>query len=306
MEISFTYPNYLFLLAVIPLIVMIYFISLRYKGNKALKFANFGAIARIKGIDIYSKNITILLMTIIISSLIVLSLSGMNIQGEITSSEFSYVIAVDSSRSMEARDMVPNRMDVAKSTAKEFVDSLPIGAKIGIVSFSGNSFIEEKMTMDKSLAKKAIDNIGISSIGGTDIYDAIITSTNLLLSEEAKAIIILSDGQINVGGIDESIKYANKNEVMINTIAIGTKEGGETTYGISKVDEESLKSISHNTGGNFFKASGKEEMSNIFKEIVSIKIKNVSIDISNYMMILAVVLMVVEFSLINIRYRPFV
>jgi len=305
MEINFTHPDYLFLLAVIPAIVLVHFITLSQKKGQALKFANFDAISRIKGIELYSKNIFILSLTVLISLLLVLSLSGMTIQRIITSSSFSFVISIDSSKSMEANDMIPTRMEAAKQTALNFVDSTPTGTRIGVVSFSGNSFIEHELTQEKSLIKSSIQNIQISSVGGTDLYEAIITSTNMLKQEDFRSVIILSDGQINVGNLDDAIDYANENDVIIHSIAIGTNEGGITSYGLSKIDEDSLKAVAYNTGGEFFRAEDKETLSSSLSNILTLERKKVSFDISNYLLIASIFLFVFEYFLINTRYRIF-
>ena len=113
-EISFIKPSFLFLLALIPLIILIHFVTLRRKRSHALNFANFEAIARIKGVDLLSKNIFVLILTTIISLLLILSLSGLTLHRTVFASSFSFVVAIDSSRSMEANDFSPNRIEAAK------------------------------------------------------------------------------------------------------------------------------------------------------------------------------------------------
>jgi Ca-activated chloride channel family protein len=305
MEISFTHPYYLFLLVVIPLIIFIHFISLRHKGGHALRFANYEAISKIKGIDLYSKNISVLILTILISVLLIFSASGFTIQRTMSASSFSFVIAIDSSTSMDADDMFPNRITVAKNTALEFVDLVPLGTRFGIISFSGNALIEQGMSQEKFLIKNAINNIDLSMISGTDLYEGIVTSTNLLISENAGAVILLSDGQINVGDLDDAIEYANVHDVLVHSIAIGTEEGGQTSYGLSKIDEDSLKAVAYNTNGKFFRATNNEELSQSFNEILKYEIRNVSFNLSKHLVIIALLLFILEYTLINTRYRIF-
>ena len=305
MGVSFTHPQYLILLAILPVFVFIHFFALRHKNSYALGFANFEAIARIKGITLYSKNITILVLNILIALLMIFSVAGFTITKVIPTSTFSFVIAIDASSSMDADDMPPSRIDVAKKTAIEFVEAVPAGTEIAVISFSGNSFIEQDLTQDKSLLRRAISNIETSSIGGTDLYEAIITSTNILKSAPAKSVILLSDGQINVGGIGQAIDYANENDVIVHTIAIGTKKGGKTSFGISKLDEKSLQSIAYSTEGKYFRAYNEEELSKIFKEILDLKIKKVSFNLSRHLLLAAIGLFLLEYFLVNTRYRIF-
>ncbi len=303
MEITFTHPNYLIFLFFIPVIILFHFIGLRRKRKNALKFANFEAIARIKGIDIYSRNLTVLFFYVSIVLLIVLALSGATLHKEKTVSSFSFVIAVDASRSMEATDLVPSRIDVAKSTALEFVDELPIGVKVGIISFSSNAIVEEEVVDNKDLIKRAIRSIELSSIGGTDIYNSVATSINILRGEDSKAVIILSDGQINVGNINDTIEYAKRNDAILHTIAMGTTEGGETSYGVSVLDENSLKALSFGTGGEFFRATSREELKNSFDVIQGLKIGKASILLSSYCLFAALFLFIIYYLISTLANR---
>jgi Ca-activated chloride channel family protein len=303
MLVNFIYPKYLFLLAIIPLLVLLHFFLIKVKRKDAVRFANFDAIAKIRGIDLYSKNLVVIGITIVISVLIIFSLAGLNIQREVTSSAQSYVIAVDVSQSMEAKDVLPSRIDAAKIAAGNFIDFSPPGTKIAIISFSGNSFIEQELTTDKSLAKSGLDRIVLSTIGGTDPAEAIISATNVLALEDGKAMILISDGRINVGDIDNALQYAKKNNVIIHTIGVGTTEGGQTSFGISKIEEESLQSAAYSTGGKYFKVSSQEELSKSFQEVLEYKLKKVSFDMSKYMLSAVLVLLIIQYILINTKYR---
>ena len=302
MIFTFSHPMYLFLLLIIPLIFIIHFYSLGNRKRVALKFANFDAIARIKGIDFFSKNITILFLSLFIILLITFAISGFTVHVFKEASSFSFIIAIDSSQSMEADDMLPSRLEVSKQTAIDFINTAPIGGKIGIVSFAGGSYIDQDLSTDKEEIKTSIDGIILSTFGGTDLYEAIITSSNLLQNEKNKAIILLSDGQINVGTVEDAVDYANKNNIIVHTIAIGTKEGGITGYGISKLDEDSLKGLSYNTGGEHFNAEDKKILSQSFLDVLKLTRKSVSIDFTNYLLIFALAIFIFKFFLINTRY----
>lgn len=303
MNFTFAKPEYLFLLAIVPVLIFIHFLTLKWKRSQALTFANFEAIARVKGIDLLSKNIFVLIMTMFISTLLVLSLTGLTLHRFLPSSEFSYAIAIDTSRSMEATDFFPTRLESAKQSAISFVDSTPIGTQIAVLSFAGNAFIEQPLTSDKELIREGIKSVLLSSVGGTDINEAVTTSTNLLREEESRAAIIISDGRLNIGSLQEVIDYAIENSIVIHTIAIGTSEGGETIFGISKVDEETLKALAFNTGGESFSAINPEELKASFNKIIELKTKKVAINLSQYLILAVLVLFVIEYVLVNTRYR---
>ena len=269
--------------------------------GKALKFANFEAIARVKGIDLYSKNIMLLIFNIFFAILLVFSLAGFTLHKEMNTSDFSFVIAIDNSESMSATDIAPNRLAAAKETAAEFVDNLPYESQLGVISFSGNSRIEQALTMNKQEAKFAINNIEISDVKGTDKYEAISNSMQVFEKEKNKAVVILSDGQINIGNIKEVIDYAKYNELLIHTMGIGTVAGGEVSFGMSKLDEESLKALAYNTRGKYFNVQNAQELKNSFSEIIKETQKLGKIDLSLYLIIGVIILFIVKEFLLSIN-----
>jgi Ca-activated chloride channel homolog len=301
-SISFTHPVYLNLLFLVPLYIFIHIATIKATKTKAMKFANFEAIAKIKGVDFFSKNVMTLILSIIIIVLLVLSVSGLIFHTTIDASVHSFVIAIDSSQSMEANDIFPNRMEAAKIAALTFVNSAPLSTRIGVISFSGNALIEQGVTDDKSLIRRGIENIEVSEIGGTDLLEAVITSTNLLKGEVTKAIVIMSDGQINVGNIPDAIIYANENDVLIHTVGLGTEEGGRARYGISKIDEDSLKALSYNTEGEFYRAINQDELDNSLKEAIVKTRGRIGINLTNYLLLAAIIIFSLEFILINSKY----
>lgn len=305
MYFTFTNPTYLFSLAAVPLILLIHLATLRISKRRALVFANFEAISRVRGVDILSKNLTTLVLSIIIMLLLVFSVSGLVLHVTKQASVFSFVIAIDSSRSMDADDISPNRLEAAKQTSISFIDNSPGSTKIAIVSFSGNTFINVGLTDNKEELKAVVASIEKNPIEGTDIYEVILTSTNLLMNQEGKSIVLLGDGQFNVGNLQEAIKYANDNDVIINTIGLGTLAGGKTSYGTSKLEEETLKGLAYNTGGVYLNAQNKQGLADSFGEILKASQRKVSINLSGYFIFAAIIVFILNYLLINTRYRGF-
>lgn len=303
MIITFTYPHYLSLLALIPVLIVIHFWGLRSKRSYALTFANFESIARVRGVDFYSRNITSLILVSLTIALVAFAAAAPVVSTIRDSSAFSYAIALDTSQSMDAKDILPTRIDAAKETARNFINSAPIGTRIGIVSFAGNALIEQSLTDDRYVLSQVLDKISVGWVGGTDIREAVVTASNILDNEAAKVVIILSDGQMNVGTVEDAIQYASKKNVVVHTVALGTAEGGETAYGLSKVDEESLRAIAYSTNGKFFSASNRGDLAKIFEDIGALKTGPVSVDARAYLLMAAVFLVIIHYILINFRYR---
>ncbi|RME54750.1 VWA domain-containing protein [Candidatus Woesearchaeota archaeon] len=306
MEITFLYPKYLWAFLSIPLLIVLHFFTLRHIKGEAIKFANFSALSRITKAPIVTKNILVLLIRILVLSSMILAVAGTvyNYIGE--TSSFDFVLAIDTSSSMLANDFKPDRLTAAKNEAIEFINNLPKQSKVGIVSFAGTAFIELEPTTDHSLAKERINDLEILDVGGTDIGEAIVTSANLLKdSDNSKVVILLTDGQSNVGiDPENAIPYANSNQVSVYTIGIGTKEGGiigNVTLPL-KLDEDSLMTIANSTNAKYFRAENKNELNKAYKEISSYKNKKISINLSFYLIVSAIILSLLDWSLVNSRY----
>ncbi len=306
MDIVFSHPGYLTLLFFVPVIFLLHFFSIKFRRSYALKFANFDSIARIKGVDLYSKNLVVLGISCIILFLLIFSLAGATVRTNGNVSSFSFVIAIDSSQSMSANDFSPSRIEAAKQTAIDFVNLVPAGTRIGVISFSGNGIIEQTITSDKQTLKDSIGGVNFTQIGGTDVYNALATAGTLLLNEKNKAIILLSDGQINTGNLQDAISYSIQNNIVVNTIGIATPRGGNTTYGgLSTLDEQSLQTLSSNTGGAYQRAENSASLEGAFNSILQLKQGILTYDLSSPLLIAAILLFVIDYLLSNTRFGSF-
>ncbi len=314
-EIVFNNPEYLWLLLSIPLLIISHFFLLRHTRSKGMRFANFQTMKRIDGKDLMTKNYLVLGLRLSVLLCSILAISGSVYWYEGLSNTNDFIIAMDVSASMSTQDLEPTRLDSAKTIAKTFVDSLNTDSYIGIVTFSGVSFVELAPTKNKYLIKKALDEIEIQHAGGTDIPGAIITSTNLMLnSPKGKTIILITDGSSTVGrflqdSIQESINYGKKFQVIIHTIGVGSDSNPigylPEYYNITGVyNEENLIKISNSTNGMYFQALNNEELITAYDKISQNANKAMlKVELSYGLMILAVLLLFIEWGAINTRFR---
>ncbi|MFC2161846.1 VWA domain-containing protein [Acidobacteriota bacterium] len=315
--INFTFDNpiYLWYLLAIPFLVYTHFYLFRHSKLKAMKFANFEALKRVTGKKLITKNILILCLRVLVLTSIIFAASGTVFWYEGSVNENDFVIAIDTSASMAAQDIQPTRLEAAKKTAIEFIDKLKSKSNIGVVSFAGTTFIDTVPIDNKESLKKIIEKIDISKTGGTDISGAIITSTNLLLnSEKGKSIILITDGSNTVGAfikdsIKNSVDYAVNNHVIIHSIGVGSDTGPigylPEFYNISAVfNENVLTNISNATGGNYFVALNNDALIEAYSEISMAAMKGfISIKLSHGLMLIALILLFLEWGLISTRFR---
>jgi Ca-activated chloride channel family protein len=315
MEIIFNYPQYLWFLISIPLLAITHLFVLRFVRKKAMRFANFEALERVvstgeHGIvhsHLVSKNIMLLISRLLILTMIILSISGMVLWYEGKASRFDYVIAIDSSSSMLATDLSPDRFSVAKDSAISFLDLITYNSNVGLVQFSGTSVMISPVTDMIDELKEEITGLRILQVAGTDLGQAIYTSINILPmnSNRPGVIILMTDGQSNVGApLERAISYAMNRKVTVHTIGIGTKEGGTFIQGgLSQLAEEELKNIAEKTNGKYFLADSSENLQLAFREIAEINTENVPLDLSAVLIFFALSLMFVEWGLVNTKFR---
>ena len=314
MEIEFEKPIMLLLLMLIPLMIALHYYFFEHNRKRAMKFANFSAMKRVTGSVIITRNNSQLYLRIIIMIVIIFSAARPVIWYNGLANTADYVIAIDSSASMISEDVLPNRLTVAKNAAKSFIDTLDTSTKVGVLSFTGITFIKIPLTDSMSDARNEISAIDIELSGGTDIGSAIITASNMLSSSEnVKTLILLTDGSDTAGGFIEdsfeiAVDYANKNHVKIHTIGIGS-ESGRAGYiegvNIQPVyDRASIKMISERTGGNFFEVKNTAEIAVAFKTINQ-ESQEAEIPLRLYSIFLALglILLIVEWGLLNTRFR---
>lgn len=309
MEISFVNPDYLYLLGVLPILVVIHFISIKYVKRRALRLANFEAIKRVIGEQIVSKNFGLLFVRFVVLLFLIMGLAEMTLwyKGDAVTS--NYVIAIDASGSMLADDFQPNRLSAAKEASIIFLSQLKTKTKVGVISFSGIAYVENRMTESFSDVKTSINEIEIKSVHGTALGEALKGSANMLLNEQkASSIILLTDGRENVASeteLEKVINYVKENHIVVNTIGIGTVAGGvlPETGMVSTLDEDTLKNIAEETGGKYFRVEDRQQMEEAFSNIIETGVDNIPIRLKGPLLTIVFLLLIVEWILANTKYR---
>jgi len=141
------------------------------------------------------------------------------------------VIALDTSYSMLAEDVKPNRMSQAKYEIIRFIDSLS-GDRVALLAFSGKSFVQCPLTSDYGAAKTLLESIDVGIIpeSGTNIGEALQGSMKLLAKgseaeSESQLVILFTDGENLSGNPERQASEALSRGIRIFTIGIGTKDG---------------------------------------------------------------------------------
>ena len=179
------------------------------------------------------------------------------------------LFAVDTSKSMLAQDVKPDRLTRAKLAVTDLVAKLN-GDGVGLIAFAGSSFLQCPVTLDYDAFRESLDALDVNVIpkGGTDIAAAIHEAEAVFNTRTAadKILILITDGEDLGGEAISAAQSAAKNGVKIFTVGVGSTTGelvpvpsetGGTDFAKdengkpvkSRLDETTLKKIAESTGG---------------------------------------------------------
>lgn len=300
--IHFQYTEYLLSLAAIPLMILLYFLLVRWKKKAAKKIGDPLLVKQLtKGFS--SKKFNSKLVLFIIG----FTLCGFAIAGlvepdgtqKINRRGIDIMIALDVSKSMLAQDIQPSRLERAKQVISKIIDNAP-DDKIGLVVFAGRAYLQMPMTVDHEAAKMYLSTASPDDVPtqGTVISQALKMCYAAFNPKEKtyKTIILISDGEDHDDDALKIAKQLGKEGIMINTIGIGSPQGapimdpetnsykvddkGNTV--ITKLNQEELSSIAKSGNGLYQLYSTTNEVANNIKSQLSGIGKETTISDSSY------------------------
>lgn len=300
-----------------------------FVGFYALYIVRVAHIGRRLGTPYATIFIKLALRTLCFALLIV-ALLGPSFGGgkkEINSVGKDIMICVDLSKSMDAFDIQPTRLEKLKYEMKRLVDAFS-SDRIGIIIFSSEAFMQCPLTYDQNALNLFIETMNTSLVpaSGTDFGPAMqmaltkLTDDDKTSQTKSKVILLISDGEDFGEDTDDVIGDIEKNDINVFTLGIGTEKGGKIYAGngikkdrngnvvISRLNDSALKSIADKTGGQYFEINdSKNDVSRLINTISKIegevrdaKLVDASANKYYYFLIAALVLMVLD-VLVNVK-----
>src|SRR5882762_459045 len=137
------------------------------------------------------------------------------------------VVAIDTSKSMLAEDIAPNRLARAKLAALDLMQQAK-SDRLGLVAFAGSAFLQCPLTIDDAAFRQSVEALDVNIIpqGGTALAEAINTARKAFKEgDNYKVLVLFTDGEDNDEGAVEAAQDAAKDGMRIFTVGIGTAEG---------------------------------------------------------------------------------
>lgn len=288
---SFGLPVVLWSLLVIPVAGVLYALAQRRRILYAVRFTNLDLLASIVAkTPGWRRHVPPALFLVALSSLL-LGLARPQAIVLVPKQEAKVVLAVDTSGSMAATDIAPERLSAAQGAAKTFLDRSPKKLRVGLVAFSGMPIRIVAPTDDHAAVSKLLGLLRAD--GGTAMGDALLHAVEIIVprpgedpsSENSEAqrlgekspaaVVLLSDGT-NTSGETEPLEAAQKAKqqgIPVYTVALGTPEGVVDEFGggykPAPPDKETLRRIAEITGGEFFSSSSATDLARIYDHLGS-------------------------------------
>jgi Ca-activated chloride channel homolog len=285
---SFAWPIALAGFGVVALALVAYVIAHRRRRRYVVRFTNLALLENIvPSTPRWRRHIPAALTLLALSALVV-GMARPQVAVAVPREEATVILAMDSSGSMTATDVEPTRMAAARDAASSFVEGLPEGFQVGVVSFSNEADVVVPPTSEREEALAALESLEADN--GTALGDAIVRSVDLGLTtldtEEIAAdedtplvVLLLSDGANTTGDFEplEAAQKAADAGVPVYTVALGTDEGtvqGPDGFGGLRTirvppDPETLSAVAEQTGGKFFEAADEDALRSVYDEIGS-------------------------------------
>jgi Ca-activated chloride channel family protein len=261
---TFLWPEFLWLLVCVPLLVLAYWLLLRRKKKVAVRYASLTMVRDAMGAGQRFRRHVPPTLFLIALTLMIVAIARPQAVVMLPSSHETIILAMDVSGSMRAADVDPNRLAAAQAAARSFVNDLPMNTRVGIVSFAGTAAVVQPPTKSKDDIVAAIDRFQLQR--GTAVGAGVLVSLKLIVPEvefdlrnwnpridqgkagpldraqkrpekeplkpvppgsyNAAAIILLTDGQTTTGPDPiESARIASERGVRVYTVGIGTEKG---------------------------------------------------------------------------------
>ncbi|HQK96881.1 MAG TPA: VWA domain-containing protein [Bacteroidia bacterium] len=288
---KFQHPSMIYLFALAPVLLILYYMMRRWKKQSIQKFGNPFLVQRLfpdvsvsrPGMKFWILWTGFILMVVGVCG----PLIGSKLE-EVKRKGSDIIICMDVSNSMNAEDIRPNRLERSKQAVSRLIDRLE-GDRIGIVVFAGDAYMQLPITTDYAAAKLFLSQVETDIVPkqGTAIGAAIdMASTSFTDTiKKHSAIVVITDGENHEDDAIESAKSAAEQGIKVYTIGMGSASGAPipiynngTRVGfrqdnsgatvISKLDQNMLNEIADAGKGRFIQATNSDDgLDLILKEL---------------------------------------
>jgi Ca-activated chloride channel family protein len=277
-RMDFQDPERLWLALAMLAVAVAYVVLQRRRSRFAARYAAPGMMARLAPRRPGWRRHLSAVAFLAVLALLITAFARPGADGKVPRERATIIIAMDTSGSMIANDIKPNRIEVAKRAALEFVNHLPARFNVGLVSFSQAASVVVPPTTDHQAILAGLERLHTRP--QTAIGEAVFTSLAAIANLDPQAaeepppahIVLLSDGGNTTGRPPEqAAQAAVAAGVPVSTIAYGTPDGriGRNSSLAVPVDTQALRQLAETTKGSFYEAASGDELQRVYADVGS-------------------------------------
>ena len=271
----FAYPEYLWLLWLLPLLVAVWAAAGQLARRRLNRFGRLETIRPLMPDASTGRRRLKFILFLTAFALLTLALARPQLGSklrEVESRGIEMMLVVDVSNSMLAEDFQPNRLERTKYAIDKLFDGLKQD-RVGLVVFAGEPKVQLPITSDYRMAKAFAKRISpsMASVQGTSIGKALSLAEMSFSSGsgDSRVIILITDGEDHEGNVMQAAERAAEQGIRIFTIGIGTPEGAPIQIGgefikddkgemvVSKLGEPLLEKIAQATDGAYIRSTNQ-------------------------------------------------
>lgn len=274
----FSHPWWLLALVVVAGLTAAYVFNERRRRRNTMRFTNLGVLEKIAPKRPGRLRHAPVALVLVALTCLVVALAGPLATEQVPRNRATVMLAIDVSLSMRATDVSPSRLQTAQQAATEFVDQLPPGINLGLVSFAGTATVLVSPTRDRETVKRAIATLQLAESTATgEAIQASLASIRSVASQiqgpeepPPGRIILLSDGKQTIPsdleaprGAFTAADQAKQQNVPVSAISFGTDYGEIEIEGRPvpvPVADSDMQEIARRSGGDFSKAATQQDL----------------------------------------------
>lgn len=325
---SFTHPEAFLLFAVLGIFIFVAIYNFQKKNKLINAFISSAAYKRLgirsgREIDFFKTSLITLAL-----GFFIIALAGPQWGEQFENVEIrgiEMIFLMDTSSSMNAEDLKPNRLDVSKQLISSIVDNLTTDY-VGLINFAGVPYVQCPPTTDYEAFKMMADasNISPDEEQGTDFGGGFQLALKTLekTQGEHKVIILITDGEDQEKKWQQSIGEIQKQKIVVFSVGIGVATGApipiknekgevsgwkkdkEGNIVKTQLDENTLIQIASQTGGQYYRLTNAASIDTLInnlkhyeRSVLAKKVQSNKIKRFHYPLIIGLILLIVELLL---------
>jgi Ca-activated chloride channel homolog len=258
---SFRWPELLWAVLLVPLVLLVWLRVERRRGQRAVVFGNPALLPNMVTARPGWRRVVPIILYLLAATVLLMALARPEATAQVPRDQATIMLVMDVSRSMLRTDVSPSRLEAARAAADAFLAQIPDRFRVGLVTFAAAPSVEALPTTDKEVIRTALGKA--TSRGGTAVGDAVLRALQASRPRDTvddqrppTAILLLTDGDSRSGVPPlAAAQQARQEQVPVFTVAIAPAPPAELTQ------------VAQVSGGQAFTAPTSEQLTAVYRDL---------------------------------------